>query len=368
MKIKFSLSTKESKKTFAPLLSVINKSSVLPILGSVYVCDGIGNKVSFTATDLENIVSIETGAIESATDSHFCTCIEAQTIKHFLNNSLEDEIFFDGVPTGINISSGGFKLNEETYNPDQYPKSPVLSNEKEITLSFAKLKQLATFALKFVSSDDLRPAMTGVNICDREGILFIVATDAHRMYFKEICPTPKNLFGISAVIPAKFFRIMNMMNSAEDIKLSFCDGHIKFSKNREFIISRLIDANYPKWWDVLARYDFKFFVIRKQLISFLKMAIAFCNKSTYQIVVRVGKSSISISGADFDQSFEYSLPLYNPSENFDEFSFAVNMKMLKEMVELDSKEHYVKIEHSKQMTKSIIIDDCMLLMPLMIHN
>jgi len=368
--IKFSISVKYFKKLLQPLFITINKTSVFPIT-EYFLITKVDDFISFYATDLETVSKVTMVAKNECPD--FSICLNSFLIKDFIYNSVDDDIFFEGNEKEIVISSGGFSLSIVPEKSGQYPKEPVVEGVKATFKSF-DLVSCIKAAIGFCSNDDLRPAMTGVYLHDDNGDLMIVATDAHKMYYKAICKTPAALTGIKAIIPYKSCRVFLSMFMNEDITITAPEKHehltyISFSSYGKQLICRVIDANFPSYKVVIPKNNFSFYLKRKQLVAFLKLSVRFVNKSTNQLNLKIESDAIVAKGGDDDflHSFLYKLPVYNKSTDHIDYEFAINVKFLMVLINVSKGEEFVKINHSGKMMGAIIVDDTMLLMPLMLN-
>lgn len=363
----FLLNVASARKQLAPLFGVINNSTVLPILEDVAITKG--KNITFTTTDLENVLVIEMEPLHQEGDFSFC--LNGRSLKHFLTNSLSETISINvnTIKRIVKVKNGDFSLTSEIQRIDDYPKEPVIDEYQSITLDIKEIYPKLANALKFASNDDLRPAMTGVCLTDWKGHLYIVATDAHRLYFEELIKTPKEFKGLTAIIPKKGIRTFLQCFLKGPVTIKVNKNYIEFSKDGARLISRLIDARYPDWQKVLPENELEFSMQRKNLISFLKMASLFVTKATNELRLVVNVNGITISGGDkdFGDQFDYKMPIYNCNQQFAPFRFAVNLSFLLGIALL-SKDEYCKFSHSGLPTKAMIIDDRILLMPLMLND
>lgn len=364
-KVSLELNVKENKKDFNSLFSIINRSSILPILESVRIVNN--GHLKFIATDLENEITIQ---LPSSSKEEFDLCVSSDKIKSFMKNSISDTISIIGDDIKVKIKQDDFTVTTVVDKSENFPKSPVIEDFKSITINSKLFSELMSQALPFVSNDDLRPAMTGVNLRDWKGHLFIVATDACRLFYRAFMVTPDELKGISVVIPYKAAKSIVSMFKDEDIEIKISKMHIGVSGANKNITSRLIQAKYPEIDGVMVSPDLKFSLIRKQLNSFLLLAKNFINPYTKQLILEVEGGNISFAGGDNDDGydFEYKLPIYNESRSFSKFRFGVNLRFLTEALSVNKKDEYVIIEHTTQDRKAFLIDECILMMPLMLKE
>jgi DNA polymerase-3 subunit beta len=365
--IGFDIDVKRKKLLFRSLLSVINSSTVLPILEDVLIKRENG-VISFSATDLENVVSFS----EEDSGVPFSVCVGAKSVYRIIQNSMSECVAIRVQDKSkLSLQSGGFKLRLLADPVDQYPRFPVQEDvAKTLKLNVKGFIPYIEKALRFCSNDDLRPAMTGVCITDYKDQLHVVATDAHRLYWQPLCKTPKEFKACSFIIPQKGARLLVEMFITEiDIQLEFVSYHIWAKTEGKLLISRLIDARYPDFHIVMPEeHPLTFYLKRKELSSLLRICDPFTNQSTHQVRLSVSQDKIELSGGDDDFAidFEYSIPLYNASIGFESFEFALDARFWLESIRVVVDDN-IKITHSMNPHRPIVVDDCVLIMPLMLN-
>lgn len=363
--VSFKLNVPEIKNKFNALFSVANRSCVLPILQGIRVVQN-GN-LKFIATDLENAVFV---TMEAQGKEEFDFCIDSKSIEPFFKDSTEEYLDVTGTENRVSLKSGEFSVFVRLDDSVEFPKSRVFGEGISLKINSKELCTLFEQAIRFVSNDDFRPAMTGVNISDWNGSLYVLATDAHRAFYKPIMPTPENLKGLSVIIPRKSVGLFIEMFRNEDIEIKIEKNCIYFVGKDKELVSRLIDCRYPDFSKIFPACPLSFSLQRKQFNSFLKVAQHFTSRSTHQLRLKINTESVYFEGGDLDEGNEFNsrLPIYNVSANFPEISFAVNLKLIKEVLLVHKKDKYVKFEHTGHPSKGFIIDGCVLMMPLMTNG
>jgi len=261
--VSLKLNVPETKKQFDSLFSVINRSTVLPILENIRIVQN--GSLQFMGNDLENYVVVTK---ESQSKDEFDFCIDSTSLKPFFDNKLADEFSIIGNEEKVCLESSGFKVNVTLAKKlDQYPVKPVFESGITEKINSAELCKIFEKAIIFLSTDDLRPAMTGVYLCDWKDMLYVVATDAHRLFFKPVMKTPPSFKGLGIVIPRKAVKLFIQMLKNEELEIKIDKFRIFFCGKEKELVSRLIDAKYPNFSAVLVSGEYKFSLQRKQLNS-----------------------------------------------------------------------------------------------------
>lgn len=368
---KFTIDTIRAKPLLESVFKTINHNTVLPILEDVLVQRKDGN-ISFTSTDLENIMTVTTPDNDEEFDLMF-PGVELKYLTRFsLDRTMNVSAYGEKDNPNISVKNGGFTIKMVTERISNYPKLIELENVKYFTIDTKEVIPYLEKALTYVSNDDLRPAMTGVCFKDINGMLHLAATDAHRLYWRSICKTPKPYKACSFIISAKAATvIIAAFKSEKEIQIGFNGVHLEISCEGKKLTTRLLDCKYPDFESVIPNDNIlKFDINRKELFSFLRLCYPFTNGSTRLVSIKASPDKLHITGGDndFGHEFNHSLPIVNPNiDTFAPFTFGINCKFLMQGLE-NSKDEYVKIASSMQPLKPIILDECVLIMPLFINQ
>lgn len=372
--MKFIVSTTTLLKSLQTVGGVINTNSVLPILED-FLFDIKGGKLTVFATDLETSMSTEL-KVEAKENGRIA--IPARILLDTLKTLPEQPLTFkiDEKTKGIEITSetGRYKLSGE--NADDFPKVPQPEAVTELNMVASALNRAVGETLFAVSSDDLRPAMTGVLFqVSPEGMNF-VSTDAHKLV-----KLTRN--DIKAAKPAQFIvpkKALGLLKAA--LPMSDSGVNVAFNKSNAFfafentrMTCRLIDANYPDYGAVIPQNNpNKLNISRLEFLNALRRISIYANKTTYQVVLTIAGSELKISSQDLDFSNEANERLSCSYEGSD-MEIAFNARFLIEMLGvLDSNE--IEIELStptragvlRPVEKNDHEDLLMLVMPVMINS
>src|SRR5580765_4935821 len=189
--MKFIVSSSALLKQLQHINGVINANTVLPILED-FLFEIQKNKLTVVATDLETVMKVQ---LDVEAKENGRVCIPARILIDSLKNISDQPLTFTiDKNFGVEITSDNGKYKVMGENPDNFPKEPTADDTTSFEISAAALITAINKTLFAVSSDDLRPAMTGVFFeMDKKG-LQCVATDAHRLvrYKRKDVKCPKS--------------------------------------------------------------------------------------------------------------------------------------------------------------------------------
>ena len=371
--MKFIASASSLLKHLQQISGVINANTVLPILED-FLFDIEDKKLSIAATDLETVMRVEMD-VESKTNGK--VCIPAKILIDSLKNIPDQPLTFNiDKNFAIEITSDNGKYKVMGENPDNFPKEPVADDTNSFTMSSTALVTGINNTLFAVSSDDLRPAMTGVFFELSKDAIQFVATDAHRLvrYKRTDVKCPKN---DSFIVPKKPLNLLKnvLPDNDDEITISYNNNHLFVSHDSTQLICRLIDARFPDYKVVIPSDNpYKLVVGRNDFQSALRRVSVFSNKSTNQVALNISGSELQLAAQDVDFSFEGNERM-NCQYDGEDLQIAFNAKFLIEMLNAAESDE-VKIELSTP-TKAGIIKPTeqnegeellMLVMPLMLNS
>src|SRR6478609_12178036 len=172
--MKFIVSSSALLKQLQQISGVINANTVLPILED-FLFSIEKNKLTVVATDLETVMKVQLD-VESKESGR--VCIPAKILMDSLKNIPEQPLTFTiDKNFGVEITSDNGKYKVMGENPDNFPKEPVADDANSFTMSSTALVTGINKTLFAVSTDDLRPAMTGVFFELSKNAIQFVATD-----------------------------------------------------------------------------------------------------------------------------------------------------------------------------------------------
>jgi DNA polymerase III subunit beta len=319
-------------KNLQQISGVISANTVLSVLED-FLFELNGNTLTLTATDLETMMRVQLEVAESQGDGKIC--IPSKILMDYLKNLPEQPITFNINEQDLSIemssSVGKYKIGGE--KADDFPKEPAPGDTTSFTMSSISLIESINKSLFAVSTDTLRPAMTGVFFeLDKQGITF-VSTDAHRLVQFRLtnvsCPAKEGF-----IVPKKPLQQLRATLPADDtsLNLSYNSSHLFVSNAHLSMSCRLIDAKFPDYKAVIPTDNpYKLSVNRTDFVSALRRVSIFANKTTNQVVLDINGNSLQLSAQDIDFSYEGKETL-SCQYTGEDMKIAFNAKLMIEMV------------------------------------
>lgn len=371
--MKFIVSSSALLKQLQQISGVINANTVLPILED-FLFEIEKGKLTVVATDLETVMKVQ---LDVEAKDNGKVCIPAKIILDSLKNLPEQPLTFTiDKNFGIEITSDNGKYKVMGENPDNFPKEPAADDTTSFTMTSSALVTAINKTLFAVSTDDLRPAMTGVFFeMDKKGLQF-VATDAHRLvrYKRKDVSCPK---AGSMIVPKKPLNLLKtaMPDNEDELTLSYNSNHLFVKHGTTQLSCRLIDARFPDYKVVIPTDNpYKLTVGKSDFQGALRRVSIFSNKSTNQVVLNINGSELQLAAQDIDFSFEGNERM-KCQYTGEDLQIAFNAKFLIELLggvgsneiimELSTSTRAGIIKPSEQDEQEELL---MLVMPLMLNN
>jgi len=302
----FIVSSSYLLKNLNAINGVITSNSIVPILDNVLFEIENGNLL-ITASDLQTSVMVEI-QVESKGDGS--VAIPAKILIDTLKNLPEQPITFsiddENYNIEINSDNGRYKLAGE--NATDFPKVPQVTDGYSIDLSSELLSNAISNTIFSTSTDELRPAMTGIFLKLSTSSCTFVSTDGHRLVKYVRSDISGDEVDHEMILPRKSLNLLKSTlpsDKSSDVKLEFNASNAFFSFDNVKMVCRLIDERYPDYENVIPLDNSNNIVIDKsEVLSSLKRISIYANKTTNQVRFKISGGEILISAEDLDFSNE----------------------------------------------------------------
>ena len=372
----FIVSSSYLLKNLNSISGVITSNPVVPILENV-LFEIEGGNLLITASDLQTSVMVEL-QVESKEDGS--VAIPAKILIETLKNLPEQPVTFSiddqNYNIEINSDNGRYKLAGE--NSADFPKVPGVNDGYSSDINSEILNSAISNTIFSTSTDELRPAMTGVFFkLSSTGCTF-VSTDGHRLVKYIRTDIKGDEVDHDMILPRKSLNLLKSIlptDKSSDIKLDFNASNAYFSFENIKMVCRLIDERYPDYNNVIPSDNSNSVTITKsELLGSLKRISIYANKTTNQVRFKITGSEILISAEDLDFSNEANERI-SCEHDGDDIEIGFNAKFLIEMLSnIESEKVILKLSEPNR--AGLLIpedindneDITMLVMPVMLND
>ena len=372
----FIVSSSYLLKNLNAISGVITSNPVVPILENVLFEIESGNLL-ITASDLQTSVIVEL-QVESKEDGS--VAIPAKILIETLKNLPEQPVTFSiddhNYNIEINSDNGKYKLAGE--NSADFPKVPTLNDGFTSSIDSGALNSAISNTIFSTSTDELRPAMTGIFFKLSNSSGTFVSTDGHRLVKYIRTDIKGDEVDHDMIIPRKSLNLLKSIlptDKSSDIKLDFNASNAFFSFENIKMVCRLIDERYPDYDNVIPNDNSNMVILdRSEILGSLKRISIYANKTTNQVRFKISGSEILISAEDLDFSNEANERI-SCEHDGDNIEIGFNAKFLIEMLS-NIESDKVRFKLSEPNRAGLIVPDnmsenediTMLVMPVMLND
>jgi DNA polymerase-3 subunit beta len=372
--MKFTVSSSVLLKQLAAINGVVSTNPIVPILEN-FLFQLDGDSLTVTASDLQTVMITE---IQVESSDKGAIAIPAKLLLDTLRGLPEQPIAIkvDSDTFGIEIVSenGRYKLSGE--NPIDFPKIPSVNRAFSVELSSTSLMSAIVNTIFATSTDELRPAMTGVFLQLGANHATFVATDGHRLIRYRRFDV-KSAVDTTMIIPRKALNLLkSSLPDNVPVKAEFSQSNAFFSFANIKMICRLIDERFPDYENAIPTNNPNVLTIsRGEILNSLRRISIYSNRTTHQIRLKLTPpNELVISAEDLDYSNEANERLLC-EYNGDEMEIGFNAKFLIEMLN-NVNSNSLSFELSAPNRAGIVVplekeddeDILMLVMPVMLNT
>jgi len=372
--MKFIVSSSHLLKQLSLIKGVLTANPVVPILEN-FLFDLEEGKLTVTSSDLQTSMIVEVDVESKDTGM---IAVPAKALLETLANLPEQPVTIKINPKIYSIEiisdNGRYKLSGE--NAGDYPRIPEVQGNQVYQLPSGMVSRAIQNAFIVVSTDELRPAMTGVYIQIKDtGIVSFTATDGHRLVnfnWKH----ENDWRAASVIVPRKAIGLIrNMIQDGDIVEMEFSQTNARFNFGLVKIVCRVIDERYPDFENVIPKDNDNIITIdRMQLLGAMKRIAIYANKTTHQVRLKVTGNELVASAEDLDFSNEANERLLCEHTG-PELEIGFNAQFLVQLVgNIESKNIELKLSAPNKAglifpaEKEENEDLLMLVMPVMLNN
>ena len=265
-----------SKSNLLKGVSIVSKAvpskTTMPILECILI-DASSDIIKLTANDME--LGIET-IVEGDILAKGVIAIDAKIFSEIVRKLPDNEVVIevdDNLQTTITCEKAKFNISSKSGADFSY--LPNVEKNETLVLSQFTLKELIRQTIFSIADNDNNKLMTGELFQMDGNTLKVVSLDGHRISIRKT--ELKSFVGPRKVIvPGKTLVEVSKILSGEvdsEVVISFTNNHIVFEVDQTVVVSRLIEGEYFKIYQMLSSdYETKVKINKREFLSCIDRA------------------------------------------------------------------------------------------------
>ena len=312
-------------RIFLPMAEKLKSRNHLPILDYILITGGV-----MRYTDLENTITIP---VDDDRTYMLPLDVMKLIIKQHPKEIIISIIDENKVEIKFDINTAIIPFRE--VDTDEYPMLP-----DEIFTNIGTWSRKVLFELykqvKFVSTDELKPAINGIFI-DQNGSFSSCATDTHILRYLHGVEEYQSLEDFKGIISVKLIKILFQF-AKQDLVVQKSNNFLKFELNNGVTIkSKLIDEMYPDFLHVLETEIANNITFeREEMLKAIISSKSFANPSKLGAFnISNGVVEITFNNPDRNIEFEFCVPSESQDHDIKKMKIGFNLvyfeKILKDI-------------------------------------
>jgi DNA polymerase-3 subunit beta len=247
MKMKFSIDKNIILENLSNVIKGVSTKNVIPVLNGIKF-ELRSEGLYLTASDSELVIQsfIERKLIKNV-DNEGVIIIGSKYILEILRKMPSDVINFEVIDSlKIKIYSDFNQYNLNCLDPSEYPNLRLEEHKDPIVLQGELFKSIINQTSFAISTQELRPLLTGVNIKITGDLLECIATDSYRLAKKNIKLENPIVTDVNIVIPGKnVIELEKIIVDNENIEMHIFNNKVLFKYKNIIFQTNLLSGTYP---------------------------------------------------------------------------------------------------------------------------
>lgn len=340
-----------NKSTLLESINIVQKAvpskTTLPILEGI-LFQAKNGKLTLVSTDLE--MGIETTSNVDVIEQG-STVISSKIIGEIVRKLPDSDVEIETKDNFIYIKSDSSEFKVLCLSKDEFPELPNISRENGLSISSSMLKEMIKQTIVAVSSDEIRPILTGILMEVSGNQVTMVALDGFRMAVKVAGALNDESF--KAVIPGKtLLEISKILDDSEDpVGIFLSKNQILFQTGNTTIISRLLEGEFINYKQLLpTEYKTKIVLKTEKFLDACERAALFARDSNNSIKFEIYDDIMNIKSNSDNGDVHEEVKI---SKNGDDIEIAFNPKYLIDALRVIGRDE-ITIEFTTSVSPSII--------------
>ncbi len=275
----------------------VSAKNPLPVLSGILL-KIINGRLVFTATDLE--MGIECGVPVSVIEDGGVV-LPARYFSEIVRRlpDVKITIEVDKENNSTSIKYGQSEFNLLGLSAEDFPILPEIDSDSIFNIKQELFKNMIKQVGFAISTDDNRPIFTGILMEIENENIKLVATDTHRLAYREgvVEKNEPDLIK-SVIIPGKTLNELNriMTGESEELKIAFGQNQVVFEMPGVRLISRLIEGQFPNYKQVIPQgCKTKVKVKTKELLEATERASLLAKEGANVIKLNISEGTMFIN-------------------------------------------------------------------------
>lgn len=326
------------REAVAAVKPAIPNKSANPALENILMTTKEDGTITFTASDgeitLVKKIQDETNQITQSAQFLIPSKVFYDIIDSLPDGMMRLETIEDKNTMKITWIGGASVI--PLFDTNDYPVAKTTYSEDD-TISFngEELATAISKTVKFVSDNELHPALCGVHLDIRKDKACIVASDCQSLVVNDVKCLGKE---IKCIISEKSASMLKSFKTDEEIKATITANDAIFRNDTLEMTCRLINQKYPAYEKVIPQGGHTMSFERKTLLQTIRRVKVCADKGMTSIQMQIKNDRLTVTAEDNALSMSAKETINNEYSG-DEMTISVKADMMMEILNVISSEN-----------------------------
>jgi len=230
----------------------VSNRNTLPILSNVLL-ETQDDRLQLTATDLDTAIRC---VIPASVAENGSVAVSASVLGDVVSKLADAPVTLEMQDGKVSVRSGKSHYTILSLPAEDYPVVPEVSEGIDITIPQATLKEMLHMTTFAASKEETRSLLMGVLFEARGSTLTLVATDTHRLAWKQTPISQEVSQAVTAIVPAKpLVELERVLKDSMDdtVHIRFGPSQAQFETAEVTLVSRVLDGQFPNYDKVIPK-------------------------------------------------------------------------------------------------------------------
>jgi len=275
--------------------NVVTTRTTLPILGNALLQAADG-KLTISTTDLDTGIRC---TVDAEVNKPGATTLPARRLLSIIRELPAPELVLEvDSKHNATITSGPSFFRIMGLPEEDFPNFPKPEGAKTFKLKQSELRDMLKRVSYAISTDESRYVLNGVLLSFKENKLTVVATDGRRLALVEHEMEFPQSSESEVILPSKAVHelLRVLKGDEEEVTITLSDNQIAFDLADVYLVSKLIEGNYPNYRQVVPNETKERVSLERELFlnAIHRVALLSSDKSN-SVKLNFGKDNLDIT-------------------------------------------------------------------------
>ncbi len=274
--------------------NIVTTRTTLPILSNALLQAKEG-KLVISTTDLDTGIRV---TIEAEVTKAGSTTLPARRLFSIIRELPAAEVVIEvDAKHSATITSGPSFFRIMGLPEEDFPAFPKTEGARLFKLTQGIFKDMLKRTAYAISTDESRYVLNGVLLSFKENKLTMVATDGRRLALVEHDLEFPKSSEIDVVLPSKAVQeLQRILKNEEPLQLTLSENQIAFDLGTIYLVSKLIEGNYPNYKQVVpAEAKERIVIDRETLLNAVRRVALLSSEKSNSVKLSFTKNNIDIT-------------------------------------------------------------------------